>query len=74
MTTATKSNAESCAGIAAERFLVIDDRGIAGRIVSSFVKGLGAGFITESEDGMDALSKLSKGTFDFILCDWRIPK
>ena len=74
MSAVTENEALSRASIAAKRFLVVDDFSTMRRIVSSLIRELGTESITEAEDGVEALSKLSKGVFDFIISDWNMPR
>ena len=55
------------------KFLVIDDFPTMRRIVRNLLKELGYSNVEEAEDGMDALSKLREGSFDFVVSDWNMP-
>ena len=56
------------------KFLVVDDFGTMRRIVGGLLRELGVDQVTEAEDGLDALGKLSHGGVDFIVSDWNMPK
>ena len=47
------------------RFLVVDDFNTMRRIVRNLLKELGFNNVEEAEDGVDALTKLRAGGFDF---------
>lgn len=55
------------------KFLVIDDFPTMRRIVRNLLKELGYSNVEEAEDGVDALSKLREGSFDFVVSDWNMP-
>ncbi|MXP48660.1 chemotaxis protein CheY [Pantoea sp. Eser] len=55
------------------RFLVVDDFNTMRRIVRNLLKELGFNNVEEAEDGVDALSKLKAGGFDFVIFDWNMP-
>ncbi|MEM6159004.1 chemotaxis response regulator CheY [Erwinia sp. P6884] len=55
------------------RFLVVDDFNTMRRIVRNLLKELGFNNVEEAEDGVDALSKLRAGGFDFVISDWNMP-
>ena len=55
------------------RFLVVDDFNTMRRIVRNLLKELGFNNVEEAEDGVDALSKLKAGGFDFVISDWNMP-
>ncbi len=54
-------------------FLVVDDSSTMRRILCNTLTSIGHS-ATEAEDGLDALKKLSEGTFDVIMTDWNMPK
>ena len=54
-------------GIENTRFLVVDDFSTMRRIVRNLLKELGFSNVQEAEDGVDALSKLRSGEFDFVV-------
>lgn len=55
------------------KFLVVDDFSTMRRIVKNLLKELGFTNVQEAEDGVDALSKLRGGDFDFVVSDWNMP-
>jgi two-component system chemotaxis response regulator CheY len=55
------------------KFLVVDDFSTMRRIVKNLLKELGFTNVQEAEDGVDALSKLRGGYFDFVVSDWNMP-
>lgn len=55
------------------KFLVVDDFSTMRRIVRNLLKELGYSNVEEAEDGVDGLSKLKGGGFDFIVSDWNMP-
>lgn len=55
------------------KFLVVDDFSTMRRIVRNLLKELGFTNIDEAEDGVDALSKLRNGNFEFVVSDWNMP-
>jgi two-component system chemotaxis response regulator CheY len=60
-------------GIEDTRFLVVDDFSTMRRIVRNLLKELGFLNVQEAEDGVDALTKLRAGEFDFVVSDWNMP-
>lgn len=55
------------------KFLVVDDFSTMRRIVRNLLKELGYNNVEEAEDGVDALSKLRSGDFEFVVSDWNMP-
>lgn len=55
------------------KFLVVDDFSTMRRIVRNLLKELGYTNVDEAEDGVDGLSKLQAGDFDFVVSDWNMP-
>lgn len=55
------------------KFLVVDDFSTMRRIVRNLLKELGFTNVTEAEDGVDGLTKLHEGSFDFVVTDWNMP-
>ncbi|MFT3802843.1 MAG: chemotaxis response regulator CheY [Burkholderiaceae bacterium] len=55
------------------RFLVVDDFSTMRRIVRNLLKEIGYTNVEEAEDGVDALSKLRAGNFDFVVSDINMP-
>jgi two-component system chemotaxis response regulator CheY len=73
-TTSNESPAGAPAPLPTLRFLVVDDFSTMRRVVSGLLRELGVAHVTEAEDGTDAVDKLSKGTFDFVISDWNMPR
>lgn len=55
------------------KYLVVDDFATMRRVVRSQLRELGIQDVDEAEDGQDALSKLKKGGFGFVVTDWNMP-
>jgi two-component system chemotaxis response regulator CheY len=55
------------------KFLVVDDFSTMRRIVRNLLKELGHSSVDEAEDGVVALSKLKRDSFDFLITDWNMP-
>lgn len=55
------------------KLLVVDDFSTMRRIVKNLLKQIGYVHIEEAEDGVQALSKLKAGSYDFIVSDWNMP-
>lgn len=55
------------------KFLVVDDFSTMRRIVRNLLKELGYSNVEEAEDGVEGLSKLKGGGFDFVVSDWNMP-
>lgn len=55
------------------KILVVDDHQTMRQIVKKSLCELGFSNVTEAVDGMDALSKLEKDKFGFIISDWNMP-
>ena len=56
------------------RILVVDDSGTMRRIVKNILRQLEFTNFEEAEDGQSALDKLRAQPFDFVICDWNMPK
>jgi two-component system, chemotaxis family, chemotaxis protein CheY len=56
------------------KFLVVDDFSTMRRIVRNLLKELGYSNVDEAEDGIDALAKLQRGGYDFVISDWNMPR
>ncbi len=54
-------------------YLIVDDFSTMRRITRGLLKELGATNVDEAEDGVQALSKLKAGNFDFVITDWNMP-
>ena len=56
------------------KILVVDDFSTMRRIVRNLLKELGFAYVSEAEDGVDALNKLrGEGNFEFVVSDWNMP-
>jgi two-component system chemotaxis response regulator CheY len=55
------------------KILVVDDFATMRQIVKKSLGALGFHNITEASDGVDALEKLEKDQFGFIISDWNMP-
>lgn len=53
--------------------LVVDDFSTMRRIIKGLLQDLGFSNITESADGLTALSLLKAGNFDLLITDWNMP-
>ncbi len=53
--------------------LVADDFSTMRRIIKGLLQDLGFSNITESADGLTALSLLKAGNFDLLITDWNMP-
>lgn len=55
------------------KILVVDDFATMRQIVKKSLIALGYNNISEAVDGQDALAKLEKDKFGFIISDWNMP-
>jgi len=55
------------------KILVVDDFATMRQIVKKSLGALGYHNVTEAVDGIDALAKLEKDQFSFIISDWNMP-
>lgn len=55
------------------KILIVDDFATMRQIVRKSLASLGYNNITEAVDGIDALAKLEKDQFNFIISDWNMP-
>lgn len=55
------------------KILVVDDFSTMRRIVRNILKQIGHLDVEEAENGRDALQKLKRDQFDFIISDWNMP-
>jgi two-component system, chemotaxis family, chemotaxis protein CheY len=55
------------------KFLVVDDFATMRRIVRNLLKDLGHMNSDEAEDGVDALNKLRRAKYDFVVSDVNMP-
>jgi len=56
------------------RILVVDDMSTMRRIIKTILNQLGYNNIEEAENGKQALGKLKKEKFDFVITDWNMPE
>ncbi len=56
------------------RILVVDDMSTMRRIIKTILNQLGYSNIEEAENGKQALGKLKKEKFDFVITDWNMPE
>jgi len=56
------------------RILVVDDMSTMRRIIKTILNQLGYNNIEEAENGKQALAKLKKEKFDFVITDWNMPE
>lgn len=56
------------------RILVVDDMSTMRRIIKTILNQLGYSNIDEAENGKQALAKLKKERFDFVITDWNMPE
>lgn len=55
------------------KIMIVDDFATMRQIVRKSLASLGYNNITEAVDGVDALAKLEKDQFNFIISDWNMP-
>lgn len=56
------------------KILVVDDFPTQRKLMKRTLLSLGFENVKEAMDGVDALEKLHTEDFDFIICDWNMPK
>ena len=56
------------------RILVVDDMSTMRRIIKTILNQLGYSNIEEAENGKQAIGKLKKEKFDFVITDWNMPE
>ena len=56
------------------KILVVDDMSTMRRIIRTILNQLGYSNIDEAENGKQALAKLKKEKFDFVVTDWNMPE
>jgi tetratricopeptide (TPR) repeat protein len=56
------------------KILIVDDEASVRRSIRQSLKELGFENFREAEDGEEALEKLKAETFDFMICDWDMPR
>jgi two-component system chemotaxis response regulator CheY len=55
------------------KILIVDDFATMRHIMRKSLASLGLTNVTEAADGIDALEKLSREDFHFIISDWNMP-
>jgi two-component system, chemotaxis family, chemotaxis protein CheY len=55
------------------KILVVDDMVTMRKILKNILKQLGFANIDEAENGQEALEKLHRDTFGFVVSDWNMP-
>jgi len=65
------NNLDSKRGI---KILVVDDFPTQRKLIKRLLLDLGFENVKEAADGADALDKLHSEEFEFIICDWNMPK
>lgn len=56
------------------KILVVDDFPTQRKLIKRSLLALGFENVKEATDGVDALEKLHSEEFEFIICDWNMPK
>ncbi len=56
------------------KILIVDDFATMRKILRNQLGQLGFKNLDEADDGTTALPKIQSGGFDFIVCDWNMPK
>ncbi|RLJ71130.1 two-component system chemotaxis response regulator CheY [Hydrogenivirga caldilitoris] len=56
------------------KILVVDDMSTMRRIIKTILNQLGYTNIEEAENGKQALAKLKKEKYDFVVTDWNMPE
>jgi two-component system chemotaxis response regulator CheY len=56
------------------KILVVDDFPTQRKLMKRSLSSLGFENVKEASDGVDALEKLRAEEFEFIICDWNMPK
>lgn len=56
------------------KILIIDDKPNMRKTIRNMLRVLGFNTFREAEDGEDAFEKMTIEKFDFILCDWNMPR
>ena len=54
--------------------LIVDDKPNMRKTIRNMLRILGFNTFQEAEDGADALRKIQADKFDFVLCDWNMPR
>ena len=56
------------------KILIVDDKPNMRKTIRNMLRVLGFKNFQDAEDGADAFRKIQIGNFDFILCDWNMPR
>jgi len=56
------------------KILVVDDHESMRRIEKQILNDLGYPNVDMADDGATALPMLQAGSYDFVICDWNMPK
>ena len=56
------------------RILVVDDKANMRRTLRNMLRMLGFNNFSDAEDGDVALKKIRSEKFDFVICDWNMPR
>lgn len=56
------------------RILVVDDSAMARKHICRTLGAMGAEFITEAENGLDAMAKMELDSFDLVISDYNMPE
>lgn len=56
------------------KILVVDDMSTMRRIIKTILNQLGYTNVEEAENGKQALAKLKKEKYDFVITDWNMPE
>ncbi len=56
------------------KILIVDDMSTMRRIIRTILNQLGYTNIEEAEHGKQALAKLKKERYDFVITDWNMPE
>lgn len=56
------------------KILVVDDFPTQRKLMKRSLQSLGFENVKEAGDGVDALEKLQQEEFEFIICDWNMPR
>jgi len=56
------------------KILVVDDHESMRRIEKQILNDLGYPNVDMADDGSTALPMLKAGSYDFVICDWNMPK
>jgi len=56
------------------KILVVDDMSTMRRIIKTILNQLGYTNVEEAENGKQALAKLKKEKYDFVITDWKDPQ